>query len=76
MYVRFLDLFIENKNSVLSPPAYHKEAAGSYVVPLKSDHQPYVFTNIIDTALTRKARYSCTFSVFKSEERSIKLMLL
>ncbi len=74
--VSFLDLFIENKNGVLTTSVYHKEATEPYVVPFKSDHPRHVFTNIIDGALMRAMRYSSTLAAFHEEQRSTKLMLL
>jgi len=74
--VSFLDLFIENKNGVLTTSVYHKEAAEPYIVPLTSDHPRHIFRNIIETALNRAVRYSSTLSAFHQERRSIKLMLL
>jgi hypothetical protein len=65
--VSFLDLFIENKNSILATSVYHKEAAEPYVVPFKSDHPQHVFTNIIDSALMRVLRYSSALSAFNEE---------
>ncbi len=74
--VSFLDLFIENKNGVLTTSVYHKEATEPYVVPFKSDHPRHVFTNIIDGALMRAMRYSSTLAAFNEEQCSTKLMLL
>ena len=74
--VSFLDVFMENKNGVLATSVYHKEATEPYVVPFNSDHLRHIFTNIIDSALTRAIRYSSTLSAFNEERRSIKLMLL
>jgi hypothetical protein len=74
--VSFLDLFIENKNGVLTTSVYHKEATEPYVVPFKSDHPRHVFTNIIDGALMRAMRYSSTLAAFNEEQRTNKLMLL
>jgi hypothetical protein len=74
--VSFLDVFIENKNSILATSVYHKEAAEPYIVPFKSDHPRHVFTNIIDGALLRAVRYSSSLTTFNEERRLIKLMLL
>jgi hypothetical protein len=74
--IPFLDVFIENKNGVLTTSVYHKQAAEPYVVPFNFDHPRHTFRNIIDTALLRAARYSSTLSIFDEERRSIKLMLL
>jgi hypothetical protein len=74
--VSFLDLFIENKNGVLTTSVHRKQAAEPYIVPFKSDHPRHVFTNIIDAALIRAMRYSSTLSAFNKEQRSFKLMLL
>ena len=57
----FLDVFIENKNGILTTSVYHKEAAEPYILPFKSDHPRHVFGNIIETALLRAIRYSSTF---------------
>jgi hypothetical protein len=74
--VSFLDLFIENKNGILTTSVYHKEAAEPYLVPFKSDHPRHVFVNIIDGALMRAICSSSTISAFNEERSSIKLMLL
>jgi hypothetical protein len=74
--VSFLDVFIENKNGILTTSVYRKEATEPYIVPFKSDHPRHIFANIIDGALTRAIRYSSTLSAFNEERRSIKLMLL
>ena len=74
--VSFLDLFIENKNGVLTTSVYHKGAAEPYIVPFTSDHPRHIFRNIIENALIRAVRYSSTLSAFHQERRSIKLMLL
>jgi len=72
----FLDVFIENKNGLLTTSVYHKAAAEPYIVPFQSDHPRHVFKNIIETALLRAIRYSSTLTTFNSERGSIKLMLL
>jgi hypothetical protein len=74
--IPFLDVFIENKNDVLTISGYHKRAAESYVAPYNSDHPRHTFRTIIDNALLRTVRYSPTLSVFSEERRSTKLMLL
>jgi len=74
--VSFLDIFIENKNGVLTTSVYHKEAAEPYIVPFNSDHPRHIFSNIIENVLVRAVRYSSTLSAFHKERRSIKVMLL
>jgi dsDNA-binding SOS-regulon protein len=74
--VSFLDVFIENKNGVLTTSLHHKEAAEPYIVPFKSDHPRHIFKNVIDVALMRAVRYSSTRTAFNEEQRSIKLMFL
>jgi hypothetical protein len=34
----FLDIFIENKDGILTTSVYHKEAAEPYILPFKSNH--------------------------------------
>jgi len=72
----FLDVFLTNKNGILSTSVYHKPAAEPYVIPFLSDHPRHVFNNIIQTFLTRAIRYSSTFEAFNFERRSIELMFL
>jgi len=72
----FLDLFIENRNGVLTTSVFHKEAAEPYIVLFNSDHPRHIFRSIIENALIRAVRYSSTLSAFHQERRSIKLMLL
>ena len=72
----FLDVYIENKNGILTTSVYHKQAAEPYIVPFKSNHPRHIFTNIIETALLRTLRYSSTLDIFHQEQRYIKLMLL
>lgn len=74
--VSFLDVWIENKNGILTTSVYHKPAAEPYTVPFQSDHPRHTFTNIIDNALLRAIRYSSSLSAFNQERRAIKLMLL
>ena len=74
--VSFLDLFIENKNGVLTTAVYHKEAAGPYIVPFNSDHPWPIFSHIIENALIRTVRYSSNLWAFHQERQSIKLMIL
>jgi len=74
--VSFLDVWIENKNGILTTSVYYKEAAEPYIVPFKSDHPRHILRNIIDCALVRAVRYSSTLSAVNHERRSIKLMLL
>jgi hypothetical protein len=72
----FLDVLLTNNNGLLSTSVYHKPTTEPYVVPFISDHPQHVFSNIIQTVLTRTVRYSSTFDTFNYERRSIKLMLL
>ena len=72
----FLDVLLTNQNGVIQTSVYHKPTAEPYIVPFVSDHHPYVHYNIIQTMLTRAARYSTTTEAFNNERRYIKLMLL
>ena len=72
----FLDVLLTNNNGILLTSVYHKPSAEPYVIPFISDHPRHVFSNIIQTALTRATRYSSTFEAFNYERRCIKLMLL
>jgi hypothetical protein len=72
----FLDVLLTNSNGILSTSVYRKPSAEPYVVPFISDHPQHVFSNIIQTALTRAVRYSSTFETFNYERCYIKLMLL
>ncbi|CAF4441756.1 unnamed protein product [Rotaria socialis] len=74
--VPFLDLLINNKNSILSTSVYRQLVAEPCVVPFISDHPPHVFSNIIHAALLRAVRYSSTSEIFQNERRAIRLMLL
>jgi hypothetical protein len=41
--VSFLDVFIENKNSILATSVYRKDSTEPYIVPFKSDNPRHVF---------------------------------
>ncbi|CAF5120526.1 unnamed protein product, partial [Rotaria magnacalcarata] len=49
--VSFLDLFINNKNGIISTSIHHKPTAEPCVAPFVSDHSRHVFSNIIQAAL-------------------------
>lgn len=72
----FLDVFLMNNNGILSTSVYHKPTAEPYVVPFISDHPRHVFSNVVQTALTRAIRYSSSFQAYEHERRTIKLTLL
>ena len=72
----FLDVLLTNKNGILQTSVYHKPTTEPYVVPFTSDHHPYIYANMIQTALARAVRYSSTFEAFNQEKRQIKLMFL
>ncbi|CAF1655043.1 unnamed protein product [Adineta ricciae] len=72
----FLDVLLTNNNGILQTSVYHKPTTEPYVVPFTSDHHPYIYANMIQTALARAVRYSSTFEAFNQEKRQIKLMFL
>mgnify|MGYP000981113699 CR=1 FL=1 len=72
----FLDIVLTNSDGVLLTSVYHKPSAEPYVVPFTSDHHPYVYQNVIQTALARAIRYSSTLEAFHCEQKEIKLMIL
>jgi hypothetical protein len=74
--VTFLDVRVSNENGQLSTLVYHKEAAEPHILSYVSDHPRHTFTNIVDGALCRAVRYSCTAEAFKNELRCVRLMLL
>ncbi len=49
--VPFLDVFLENKNGILTTSVYHKEVAEPYIVPFKSDYPLDIFLPILLIAL-------------------------
>jgi hypothetical protein len=60
----FLDVVISNDEGILSSSVYHKPSTEPTILSFLSDHPPYVFRNVIHTALTRAVRYSTTFEAF------------
>ncbi|CAF5117164.1 unnamed protein product, partial [Rotaria sp. Silwood1] len=74
--VPFLDVHIQHNHGTLVSSLYHKPSAEPTVVSFLSDHPRHVFRNVIQTALTRAARYSSTFEIFNHERRAIRLMFL
>ncbi|CAF4459001.1 unnamed protein product, partial [Rotaria sp. Silwood2] len=72
----FLDVLVKNNNGMLESSIYHKPSAQPTVVSFLSDHPRHVFRNVIQTALTRAARYSSSFEIFNIERRAIHSMLL
>ena len=74
--VSFLDVRIEKKHEQLFTSVYHKSTAEPYVVQFRSDHPRHVFSNVIQTALLRAARYSSTLDMFGHDLRAVRLMLL
>ncbi|CAF1682093.1 unnamed protein product, partial [Adineta ricciae] len=72
----FLDVLLTNNDGILQTSVYHKPTTEPYVVPFTSDHHPYIYANMIQTALARAIRYSSTFEAFNQEKNQIKLMFL
>ncbi|CAF4647001.1 unnamed protein product, partial [Rotaria sp. Silwood2] len=72
----FLDVLVKNNNGMLESSIYRKPSAQPTVVSFLSDHPRHVFRNVIQTALTRAARYSSSFEIFNNERRAIHSMLL
>lgn len=74
--VPFLDVFVQNKDGILTSSIYRKPSAEPTIVSFLSDHPRHVFRNVIKATLTRAVRYSSTFELFNNEQRAIRLMLL